>query len=183
MNINLTKQDPSELLAPLQTAFSLAPESLTIEILGPGIILHDTALMLYDEICNRPPGLKVHAFSRTCLIDGAILIWLAADTRSMRPDGWIQISRPREKFASLHMPPEIKRNYSTAILADEEAPNDTDLRTIHRHLGQWLPVNEIVGLRLFPADLTQLGLIDDAASLQELDSLFCYDSSLPMKGS
>jgi hypothetical protein len=76
--------------------------------------------------------------ARTCLIDGAILLWLAGDTRSMRADGWIQIS-------GLPSAPVNADTDDVAIAIEDEEPASTDLRSICRYIDEWLPVREIAG--------------------------------------
>jgi len=54
MHLNLADTNPSKLLQTLQTAFMNKDKNVTLDLLGPGLILNDTALMLYEEIRNRP---------------------------------------------------------------------------------------------------------------------------------
>lgn len=167
IHLNLAERDPSRLLGILESAFSRAPAELTIELIGPGILLHDNALMLFEEIQNRPAHTRLHVRARTCLVDGAILLWLAGDTRSMRADGWIQLSAipaiPTEQDCA---------GLGGAILIDDEDPAHTDLRAVVSHIDEWLPVQEIAGLRLFERDLRGFGLLDEAASEEQLAAYF-----------
>lgn len=119
-------------------------------------MIPDTALMIYHELCKRPSHMTIHAHSHTCLMDGAILPWLLADTRSIRPDAWIQVS----EAGGFDQDSNCGRgDYATAVLAAEETAADTDTRTVHRLLDEFLPVSEVAGLRLFEPDLRELGLI------------------------
>jgi hypothetical protein len=59
---------------------------------------------------------------------------------------------------------------------EDEKPADTDLRTIMRHLGEWLPIYELEGMRLFEKDLRDLALIEDSESDQNLAALFAGNS-------
>jgi hypothetical protein len=167
IHLNLAERDPSRLLGILESAFSRAPAELTIELIGPGILLHDNALMLFEEIQNRRAHTRLHVRARTCLLDGAILLWLAGDTRSMRADGWIQLSAmpaiPTERDCA---------GLGGAILIDDEDPAHTDLRAVISHIDEWLPVQEIAGLRLFELDLRGFGLLDDATSEEQLAAYF-----------
>ena len=174
MLLNLAEKNPSRLLTNLQTGLDEADKSLRIDLLGPGMMLHDTALMLYDELRSRPSSLRVHVHSRTCLLDGAILLWLAGDTRSIRPDAWIQLGQADDPFTTTS---ESSSEYPTAIAVLEESPAETDLRTIHRHLDEFLPVSEICGLRLFEPDLAELGLLSLPCSP---DPLAAYFQSTPV---
>lgn len=167
IHLNLAEKDPTRLLARIEEAFAAAPEECTIELIGPGILLHDNALMLFEELRNRPSHTRLHIRARTCLIDGAILLWLAGDTRSMREDSWIQLSSVRSQQADLS-----DTDGDVSILIEDEEPANTDLRSIHRHINEWLPVQEITGRRLFEPELREFGLLDDAESQIQLAALF-----------
>lgn len=167
IHLNLGEKDPTRLLASVEEALAGEPEDCTIELIGPGILLHDNALMLFEELRNRPSHTRLHIRARTCLIDGAILLWLAGDTRSMRADGWIQLSSVRSQQADLS-----DTDGDVSILIEDEEPANTDLRSIHRHINEWLPVQEITSRRLFEPELREFGLLDDAESQIQLAALF-----------
>jgi len=167
MHLNLAEKNSSRLLSSLQCALESKPKTLTIELIGPGTLYHDTALMLHEEIRKRPEGTHIHARARTCLIDGAILLWLAADTRSMRNDTWIQLSQLPEQFSFGG-----NEDYPNSIRASEETPSATDFRTIVRYIDEFLPVQEIAGFRLFEPDLRELGILDDTDESNRLAKFF-----------
>jgi hypothetical protein len=167
IHLNLAEKDSARLLGILEEALASAPQDLTIELIGPGILLHDNALMLFEELRNRHSHTRLHIRARTCLIDGAVLLWLAGDTRSMRSDGWIQVSAMQVAPASSGGGID-----DVSILIEDEEPANTDLRSIHRHINEWLPVQEIAGLRLFEAELREFGMLDDAESSKQLAALF-----------
>lgn len=171
IRLNLSEKDPARLLGVLESAFAQAPRHLTIELIGPGILLHDNALMLFEEIRNRPSQTRLHIRARTCLLDGAILLWLAGDTRSMRADGWIQLSRIPDSSALRG-----GEEPGGSIVIDDEEPSLTDLRSIFHHIDEWLPVREISGLRLFEPELREYGLLDDAQIHKQLAAYFQADS-------
>lgn len=170
MFLNLAERDPVVLLSSVYDALRDGADKISLELLGPGMMLHDTALMLFEVLRNRQPHIHIHAHSHTCLSDGALLIWLAADTRTIRADAWIQLCHvpqtPKPRRNRLHA------NYTSSLPVEDERPSDTDLRTIMRHLDEWLPVSEIAGMRLFEKDLKDLGLIEDVASDENLAALF-----------
>jgi hypothetical protein len=167
IHLNLGEKDASLLLGRLESAFANAPEELIIELIGPGFLLHDNALMLFEEIRNRPPRTRLHVRARTCLIDGAILLWLAGDTRSMRCDGWLQFSALP---STLDMCGET--NHSGSLLIQDEEPATTDLRSIFRYIGEWLPMHEMAGRRVFEKELHDFGLLDDEETQKHLTALF-----------
>jgi len=100
-------------------------------------------------------------------MDGAVLLWLAGDTRSMRSDGWIQISALPEARVNPYT-----EDGDVSILIEDEEPSNTDLRSIHRHINEWLPAGEIAGLRLFETELREFGVLDDAETSRQLAALF-----------
>lgn len=172
IQLNLASPDPEALLARLRFGLERATERLEIEILGPGIIVHDTALLLYDELISRPVGLRIHANARTCLLDGALLLWLAADTREIRRDAWIQLSKiPSMPDLSCSWENALPEGFKPTLLIEEETPADTDLRMIAWYLSKWLPIHEIAGLRIFRDDLAEFGLIRNESAQLEFDFL------------
>lgn len=174
MFLNLAEKDSSVLLSSLYKTLRNGRDKLTLELLGPGMMLHDTALMIFEVLRKRPQHVHIHAHSHTCLSDDALLIWLAADTRTIRSDAWIEFSKVPE--APSPCCSRIHANYSSALSVEDEYPADTDLRTVMRHLDEWLPIGEIAGLRLFENDLQDLGLIEQIENDQNLAALFAGSS-------
>lgn len=171
MILNLCEKNPELLLHKVREAFQGNPSEVTFELLGPGQLLHDTALMLFDELLHRPRGIQLRMHSRTSLFDGAILIWLCGDTRTIRRDAWIQLS-PIPETPCMGVTLDRRQDYTSTITVTDESPPETDLRTIMDHLAEWLPVDEIAGHRLFEKDLRDLGLLDGELEMQTLAGLF-----------
>jgi hypothetical protein len=168
VRLSLAEANPAILLDRVEQALESALSHLVMEWVGPGLLLNDTALMLFDVLQRRPVGLHVHAHSHSCLIDGAILPWLAADSRSLRTDGWIELSHlPERPFCA-----PLGRGFPDAILRADEPPAETDFRLVCRHLNAYLPVAEIAGQRLFPAALEEWGLLSDGSAPDSLAPLF-----------
>jgi len=153
MFLNLAERDPAILLSSVYGALREDTDKITLELLGPGMMINDTALMLFEVLRNRPPHIHLHAHSHTCLSNGAVLIWLAADTRTIRADAWIQLcpipKTPKPRRNRLHS------NYTSGLPVEDEQPADTDLRTIMRHLDEWLPIEgadlQLIKIRYFHA--------------------------------
>lgn len=171
MILNLCEKNPELLLQKVREAFQGNPREVTFELLGPGQLLHDTALMLFDELKHRPNGIHLRMHSRTSLFDGAILVWLCGDTRTIRRDAWIQLSHIPET-PGMGGALDGREDYTSTITVTDEAPSETDLRTIMDHLEEWLPVAELAGHRLFAQDLRDLGLLDGELEIQTLAGLF-----------
>jgi hypothetical protein len=73
IRLNLDEKNISLMLDSISTALASGAAELRLELIGPGILLHDHALMLFDELKKRPSTMALHVHSRTCLADGAIL--------------------------------------------------------------------------------------------------------------
>ena len=156
--LNLAEKNPARLLATLRGILEESGTHIRLELTGPGSVMPDTALMLFHELRNRRPSLHIHAHSHSCLFDGSILVWLASDSRSIRSDAWIQVTSIPDSPYQMRR---SVRDYPGAVFA-EESPHETDLRTIFAHMSEYLPVSEIAGLRVFPNDLCDLGILDAA---------------------
>ncbi|MEI7808009.1 MAG: hypothetical protein WCJ07_05945 [Verrucomicrobiota bacterium] len=61
-----------------------AGEQFKLNLIGPGQLLIDTALAMYEIIMARPTGVRLHVHSHSWLEDAEVLVWLAGDTRTLR---------------------------------------------------------------------------------------------------
>jgi hypothetical protein len=170
MFLNLAERDPAIILSSVYEALRENTDKKTLELLGPGMMIHDTALLLIEVLRNHPPHICIHAHLHACLSSGAVLIWLAADTRTIRADAWIQLCHVPKTAKSRRN--RLHSNYTSIIHVEDEQPADTDLRTIMRNLDEWLPRSEIAGIRLFENDLWNLALIENSESDENLAAVF-----------
>jgi len=53
MFLNLAERDPAILLSSVYRALREDTDKITLELLGPGMMIHDTALMLFEVLRNR----------------------------------------------------------------------------------------------------------------------------------
>ena len=51
------------------------------------------------------------------------------------------------------------------------------MRTLLSHVGHWLPVSEVAGLRLFQHELREFGLLDDEQQNENLARYFAVAES------
>jgi hypothetical protein len=158
--LNMAETNSAILLQQLLAVLNSGHRKITIELIGPGVLAHDVALMLHDEIKKRRPHIRIHANARTFLINGSLLLWLAADTRSIRRDAWIQLSEIPKSPPSAYKTIDRFINYPTSIEINEETAARTDMRTIISYLEEYIPVDEIAGLRIFEPDIRDLGLLE-----------------------
>jgi hypothetical protein len=80
IHLNLSGGDPVALMHQIQSALVRPKKALRIELFGPGMLIPDTALMLFEILRNRPAGLLVHVHTWSCLSECTVLLWLAGDT-------------------------------------------------------------------------------------------------------
>jgi hypothetical protein len=179
IQLDLAETHPTILLNTLRAGLAKKSPRIELEIIGPGCIMADTALMLYDELMNRPPGIFLTTNARSCLLNGAVLLWLAGEHRTMRHDAWIQV----DSTVQLAEPAKRKSKPSNLapseppIRSSDESPSDTDYRIIARYLDMYLPLEDVSDRRVFVPELHDLGLIDDIESELELAQIFSHPKS------
>ena len=183
IQLDLAETHPTILLNTLRAGLAKKSPRIELEIIGPGCIMADTALMLYDELMNRPPGVFLTTNARSCLLNGAVLLWLAGEHRTIRHDAWIQVD------STTHLPESGKRKTKSSnlalagdqpILSRDESPSDTDYRIVARYLDMYLPLEDVSDRRVFVPELHELGLIDDVESEQELAQIFSNPKKSPI---
>ena len=176
IQLDLAETHPTILLNTLRAGLAKKSSRIELEIIGPGCIMADTALMLYDELMNRPPGIFLTTNARSCLLNGAVLVWLAGEHRTIRHDAWIQVD------STTQLPVLGKRRSKSSNLAQcdapirssDESPSETDYRIIARYLDMYLPLEDVSDRRVFVPELHELGLIDDIESELELAQIFSH---------
>jgi len=88
---NLTSVFTPALIALEQQLHGLkAGDQFKLSLTGPGQLLVDTSLAMYEIIMARPAGVQLHVHSHSWLKDSVVLVWLAGNTRTLRPGAWIQ---------------------------------------------------------------------------------------------
>ena len=176
IQLDLTTSHPTILLNTLRSGLAKESPHIELEIIGPGCIMADTALMLYDELMNRPAGIFLTTNARSCLLNGAVLLWLAGEHRTMRHDAWIQVDSAaqlpvfgKRKNKSSNLAPS-----EPSIRSSDESPSDTDYRIIAHYLDMYLPLEDVSDRRIFVPELHDLGLIDDIENELELAQIFSH---------
>lgn len=174
IQLDLTETHPSVLLNTLRACLAKKKQRIELEIIGPGCIMADTALMLYDELMNRPPGAFLTTNARSCLLNGAVLLWLAGEHRTMRHDAWIQVDSipPLPGSGKRKSKPANPATSEPPIRSSDESPSDTDYRIIARYLDMYMPLEDVSDRRIFVPELEELGLIGDIESELALAQVF-----------
>jgi hypothetical protein len=134
---------------------------LWVEIFETGEPSHESVLMCHDIIAQRPKGVHIHIHSHSKLTNAPVLVWLAADTRTLRSDAWI------------YFPPELKPEYHKFVPADvieamQERGEPIDFKAdsmnsvqIAKHVRKYLPEN-LLGRPVWTSELEEFGLIEKA---------------------
>lgn len=162
-------QEPRELtkfINDLERAFARKPNQVTVDLVGPGALLPDTALILHEVILDRPPATQFVTRARSGLVDASILPWLLGDRREMRSTGWVYLSIPKP----------LQKRLNPAWAAETEDPpwcDDglfgfflvdshywADWEQVLRLIEPYLPLDDIAGKRLGPSALRCLGILD-----------------------
>jgi len=169
--LNLQEDITLHILQPLEEAIAKEPDILTVELVGPAAVAPDKALLLYDALMHRSSKTHLITYGRSCLLDSAVLLWLAGDERRMRDDAWIQMdslerledTQPWSKAA------EPFRRLKKPVLIP---PLIIDYRTVAHYLNMYLPLEEVADRPIFQGELKELGLIDSPEYTLQLKQLF-----------
>lgn len=163
INVTLTNEPgvfAPELIALAQRLQSLkAGGQFQLCLIGPGQLLMDTALALYEIILARPAGVRLHVHSHTWLEDAEVLVWLAGDTRTLRPGAWIHF----QDFSTYNA--ERKRLYKRQELPCEESeslpawsPAQINYAQVERLVKKYLPPH-LMNRRVWAGELAEWNLI------------------------
>lgn len=83
-------KDRQTAVAELEALLAQPSEEYHISMMGTGTGLPDTALTIWHLIKQRPHPGRVRINALGSLQGSNVLIWLAGDVRSLRPDAWIK---------------------------------------------------------------------------------------------
>lgn len=182
-------QEPKDLtkfINELERSFARKPRVVTVDLLGPGALLPDTALVLHEVILARPPETRLLTRARSGLINASVLPWLLGDRRELRSTGWIY----------LRIPKALQKKLNPAWATDKEDPpwcddgpfsfflEDShymaDWEQVLRLIEPYLPLDDIAGKRLTASDLRDLGILDGNPIDRLLEaSMIDGDAGLP----
>ena len=162
-------QEPRELtkfINDLEGSFARKPKVVAVDLIGPGALLPDTALVLHEVIAARPRGTQFVTRARSGLINASILPWLLGDRREMRSTGWVylHISKALRKklnptrAAEAEDPPWCDEGPFSFFLEDNHYMADWE--QVLRLIEPFLPMDDIAGKRLTATDLRDLGILD-----------------------
>jgi hypothetical protein len=128
-----------------------------LTMVGPGLLLPDTALAMWEILRSRSPGVKLHTHSHSSLVDSSILVWLAGDQRSLRPGAWIHFRQPKRvpKWKQHGMPD--SDDYDDC--RPEWSPEDIDYARVQKLVLEHLPAH-LQNRRVWPAELNEWNVFE-----------------------
>ncbi len=159
-------RDLAKFISDLELSFARKPQVVAVDLIGPGALLPDTALVLHEVIAARSRETLFVTRARSGLINASILPWLQGDRREMRSTGWVY----------LHISKALKKKLNPARVAEAEDPpwcddgpfgfflEDShymaDWEQVLRLIEPYLPLEDIAGKRLGASDLRDLGILE-----------------------
>jgi len=161
----------------VKEAIEAKPKVVTLDLLGTGYLPQDLCLRLWDL-------LKVQKSTETCLkvscsanlLDGEVLILLAADEKIIRPYCWMEISS-LEKYDSMDF---ARKPWQSNGGANGEFGSQiaepfflTDYRNIFKILNEYLPCESLSESRVeIATTFREFGLLNEKEEEQRFASLF-----------
>jgi hypothetical protein len=133
-----------------------------LTLVGPGLLLPDTALAMWEILRSRSPGVKLHTHSYSSLMDSDILVWLAGDRRSLRPGAWIH-------FRQLKRVPKWKQHWMPNSVDDDDCKpewswEDIDYACVQKLVFERLP-SHLQNRRVWPAELNEWNVFEPEKSV------------------
>lgn len=172
VQLNLAEENTVTQLSLLENAMERGPSVFTLQLIGPGVMASDKALLLYDALMQRSPMTRLITYARSCLLDATVLLWLAGDERRIRETAWIQMdSLQRLVDTEPWKNPEAARRRSMSKSVTVPAWV-TDYRTVSRILNEYLPLEEVADRPIYREELEELGLLTSPEEEEHLAKCF-----------
>jgi hypothetical protein len=168
LNITLTSETEvftPELMAIEERLQQTQPgEQLKLCLIGPCKLPTDTVLALYEIIMARPLGVRLHVHSHSWLEGAEVLVWLAGDTRTLRPGAWIHFRDLASRLAECKR----DRKWLHLILEEEEMPFEwtpvhINYAQVERLIKKHLP-EHLFNRRVWAGELAEWHILRPAVS-------------------
>lgn len=182
-------QEPKDMwkfINKLERSFARRPATVALDLIGPGTLLPEPALILHEIIVARPPETRFFTRARSNLIDASVLPWLLGDRRELRRTGWVYLSIPRSLRRKLNLALTTVRKKLPRLdddpfgLFSENIHYLADWEQVLRLIEQYLPLDEIAEKRLMASDLCDLGILYDNPIDRFLEALWVSSDSNPI---
>ena len=151
----------------LESMLARRPAQLQIELVGPGEIPADTALLMRSMILKRSPRTRIVTNARSSLLGATALIWLLGDKRHIRADARLQF-RPAGPFEADNV---LTSWRDKSLFDSDEMEEDDYIRVLHA-INEFLPVMELAGRPVELSVLKEFGLTESEAVDSRLAAAF-----------
>ena len=170
--INLSNQfSHDEIYSNIKDAISKEPSVLEIDLIGLGSLPQDLCLSLWYLLTSKDPKTHLVVSCNANLIDGEVLVLLAADEKSIRPKTWMEISSLK-KYESIDF---SRRSWSSKQFGSQhdEPFFITDYRNVFEIMNRFLPC-ELLSKRRVDIQTTfrEFGLLNNEEEEDSFQSLF-----------
>ena len=176
--INLSNQfSHDEIYTNLKEAISKKPSVLEIDLVGLGNLPQDLCLSLWYLLTSKDPKTHLVVCCNGNLIDGEVLVLLAADERRIRPRTWMEISSLK-KYEAMDF---SRRNWSSKQFGSQhdEPFFITDYRNVFEIMNRYLPCELLSKGRVdIESTFKEYGLLNNQEEEQDFQSLFKPDVSV-----
>lgn len=175
----------------LQKALAKRPRQLVLRFLGVCRMGSDPALVIHHVLSQRDPAIQVHADAWSPIAGPGVILWLAADTRALRPDAWIWFRGPRGSRPGFDPATPMLRNPDAWKGEDEDEEDEPgffrrlrmevrvsafDQPAVLQIIGRYLPALELANQPIPPSVLREFGLLDDGRLDRALTAAFAAGS-------
>ena len=161
-----------DLVAELEKALARRPRKLHLDMIGDGEIPADMALLIRSILVQRSPRTRLVTNARSSLLNGAVLVWLLGDQRTLREDARVFFRRvdvpeePDEDDCDSPAEPAYADSYS------DEDPEVADYAEVLKRINEFLPVQECAGRAIGVSALRQFCIVDNEKLDQWLATAF-----------
>lgn len=176
--INFSNQfSHDDIYSNLKDAMSKNPSALEIDLVGLGNLSQDLCLSLWYLLTSKDPKTHLVVCCNGNLIDGEVLVLLAADEKKIRPKTWMEISSLK-KYEAMDF---SRRNWSSKQFGSQhdEPFFITDYRNVFEVMNQYLPCELLSKGRVdIESTFREYGLLNNQEEEQDFQSLFKLDVSV-----
>jgi hypothetical protein len=176
--INFSNQfSHDEIYQTVKDAISKKPEVLEIDLVGLGSLPQDLCLSLWYLLTSKDPKTHLVVCCNANLIDGEVLILIAADERKIRPKTWMEISSLK-KYEAMDF---SRRTWSSKQFGSQhdEPFFITDYRNVFEVMNQYLDCECLSKGRVdIESTFREYGLLNNQEEEQDFQSLFKLDVSV-----
>ncbi len=159
-----TADELQSFLGNLERAIATRPREIVLRFVGVSQMAPDPALLLHHILHEREPGILLRTEALSPIVGPGVLLWLAGDVRTMRPNTWLYMMKTVPGTRRRSVPRgvaelEAWQGGETDPTPPQPRLVDYDFQTVLDLVNQFLPVNELGDRPITPGELREFGLI------------------------